>query len=136
MNDTDMLLAHEKRLTELEASMTRLSEMCGKAEDKASSAWKRINEVDISVRQLNDKVEQLRLSMDSRLDKLEQNMIHIANRVESMTNETQDYMDKMKKAFIIVGMCAVVALVYSIVQDKVTADSILNAVTSGAKVIM
>lgn len=136
MNDSELLLSHEKRLSDLENMVNRIATDVGKAEDKASSAWKRINEVDVTVRQLNEKVEQLRVSMDERLDKLEQNMIRMSNDVKTMNHSTQYSLDQMKKAFVIVGLCAVVALIYGIVQDKVTADSLLNAVTSGAKILV
>ena len=136
MNDSELLLSHEKRLSDLENMVNRIATDVGKAEDKASSAWKRINEVDITVRQLNEKVEQLRVSMDERLDKLEQNVIRMSNDVKTMNHSTQYSLEQMKKAFVIVGLCAVVALVYGIVQDKVTADSLLNAVTSGAKILV
>lgn len=124
MNDSELLISHEKRLADLESAVTRLSAEVGKAEDKASSAWNRIREIGETMKVI-----------DSRLDKLEQNMIQIANRVEQTANTTNASIEKLKKAFICVGICAVVALVYSIVQEKVTADSILNAVAAGAKML-
>ena len=59
MENNDMLKSHEDRLQRLEASVETISGRLGKVEDKASSAWKMINDVKDDVGDLYDKVEEM-----------------------------------------------------------------------------
>ena len=64
-----MMKSHEDRLQRLEASVENISGRLGKVEDKASSAWKMINDVKDDVGDLYDKVEELDCNVKSMMEK-------------------------------------------------------------------
>ena len=64
-----MLKSHEDRLQRLEASVEAISGRLGKVEDKASSAWKSINDMKEDVGDLYDKVEEVEKNMKEMMSK-------------------------------------------------------------------
>jgi len=69
MENNDMLKSHEDRLQRLEASVETISGRLGKVEDKASSAWKMINDVKDDVGDLYDKVEEMDCNLKAMMEK-------------------------------------------------------------------
>ena len=87
MDTDDILKAHEQRILGLEEATRRQEGLIAAAEDKASSAWKSINEVKDDVRKLNGEVEELgrnvktvmdtQAATDKRIGKIETGMENI-----------------------------------------------------------
>ena len=57
-----ILKDHTERLGKLEANQNELYDRMGKVEDKASSAWKTINEVKVDVKELKEDMKEMKLA--------------------------------------------------------------------------
>lgn len=88
--DTDFILkSHETRLQDLERDSKRHGELISSAEDKASSAWKMINEVKKEVGDLTDKVDELDNNVRTVMSTQADTNTRLAE-VESMTRKINE----------------------------------------------
>ena len=128
MEDHEIIMAHEERLQKLEETTRRHEGLILAAEDKASNAWKSINEVKQDVGDLYDKVEEL----DKKMDNMNTDM-------KIMKTEQQR---GSKKTNILIGLSGVTIIicvaffVYLARHDSALAKEILTFGAATMKVVV
>lgn len=120
MEYADIIKSHEERIQRLEQSVESLSSRMGKTEDKASGAWKTIQEI------------------NGRMDKMEKRMENVEADVKQIKSE-QASINKSLKILIgvVTGLCIVVGgfLVYIWKHDAELAQSILGLGSMIGKIV-